>query len=147
MRALLVVLGLVLLGGAAWLLWPQGPKTAPAEKPTLPDGAMTEEERRAYVAEFVRAAEVRIVDDTKPGSDEPVPGLKRVVGKVLNEGERWVDKVVLKVDVKDGQGDVLGSEFHDVVEVGRLEPGEGQEFAFQIRDRPDFSGSFDYELQ
>jgi len=146
MRAIFVVLGLLVIGGAAWLLWP-APAPAPTETPSLPDGAMTEEERRAYVQEFVRAAEVRIVDDTKPDSDEPVPGLKRVVGKVLNEGDRWVDKVILEIDVKNGQGDVLGSEFHDVVEVGRLEPGEGREFAFQIRDRPQFSGSFDYELQ
>ncbi|MEM1023221.1 MAG: hypothetical protein AAGD10_09280 [Myxococcota bacterium] len=147
MRALLIGLALLAVGVSAWMLWPRSPRQAPVSAPKLPEGAMTETERRAYVEAFVRAAEVRIVPDTKPDSDEPVPGLKRVVGKVLNEGERWVDKVVLKLDVKDGAGEVLGSEFHDVVEIGRLEPGQGLEFAFQIRDRSKFEGDFEYRLQ
>lgn len=130
----------------AFFLWPQKVDQAPVSAPQLAPGEMTEEERVAYVKANVRAADLDIVPDTKPGMDEEVPGLMRVTGKLVNEGDRWVDKVIVVVYPKDAAGEVLGVEQADVVET-RLEPEEIIDFHFQVRKRPEYSGNFDHELR
>jgi len=108
---------------------------------------MTDEEREAYVREHVRVFDLKVGPDLKPGSDEPVPGLLRVRGKVANEGEETIDTVVVVVLPKNETGKVIAMEQQDVIIDAPFTPGEVREFSFQIRDRPEFAGAFDHELR
>ncbi|HJL43977.1 MAG TPA: FxLYD domain-containing protein [Myxococcales bacterium LLY-WYZ-16_1] len=144
------VVALVALGGiglAAYLgLGGTELPEAPPPVDTEPDGPMTEKERIAYVEEFVRVSDLAIGPDLDPDGNE-VPGLQRVSGKLRNTGDRPVDKVIVAVFPKDERGNVLGVEQQDVIERGVLEPGEVEEFRFQVRERKAFSGRFDHEVR
>jgi hypothetical protein len=141
--ALLIAAALGL--GAWWWLGRSPEPVAPVSKPK--PGVMTEEERQAYVREHVRAVDLKIGPDLKPGTDEPVPGLLRVTGKVINEGDETIDAVVVVVLPKNEEGEVMAMDQQDVIIDDPFEPGEIREFRFQVRDRPGFSGAFDHELR
>lgn len=141
-----IVAALFAAGGAAWFVL--GQREEPAASVGSPQpGLMTEEERQAYVKEHVRVVDLKVGPDTKPDSEEPVPGLLRVTGKVINEGDREIDRVVVVVFPKDGKGEVMAIDQQDVIIDLPFEPDEIREFRFQIRDRPGFSGTFDHELR
>jgi len=146
-RVLIAILALVVGGGtAAWLTTRSRHEAPAASGPSKP-GVMSEEERQAYVAESVRAVDLVVGPDTKPDSDEVVPGLLRVRGKVINEGDLTIDTVVVVMFPKDGAGKVMAMDQQDVIIDAPFEPGDVREFEFQIRDRPGFSGAFDHELR
>jgi hypothetical protein len=148
-RAVAVGLGLIIVVvlGAVFFRDVSEPPPAPPQPEPFADGRMSEEERLRYIADHVQLADVAIGPDTEPDSDQPVPGLLRVTGKILNQGDRWIDKAVLVVYPKDAQGEVLAVDQSDVIPKGRLKAGAVDEFSFQIRDREEFSGDFDFELQ
>ncbi|MEL6190090.1 MAG: FxLYD domain-containing protein [Myxococcota bacterium] len=145
---LLVTLGAGLLVLAAWLMSSGSPPpVAPAEGPP-PQGPMTEEERLAYIRAFVRIDGLAIGPDLRPDSDEPVPGLLRVQGEVVNEGEREIERVFLEVFPMDDAGAVLAAHVEDVVRRGgALEPGQRRAFRFTIPDKKAFTGRFDHGLR
>lgn len=144
-RISVLVMVLVLLG-LGWWMFAAGPDQVAAPTP-VDDGVMTDEEREAYVKEFVRAVDLRIGPDRKPDSDEVVPGLLRVTGKVINEGDETIDTVVVVILPKNAEGKVMAMDQQDVIIDEPFEPEEIREFHFQIRDRPGFSGAFDHELR
>lgn len=145
-RWIAAALALVVAGGTAWWISSEG-ETASTRVREPDDGVMTDAEREAYVKEFVRAVDVKVGADTKPESDEAVPGLLRVTGKVINEGDETIDRVVMVVFPKDAKGEVIAMDQQDVIIDAPLEPDEIREFRFQIRDRPEFSGAFDHEVR
>ncbi len=148
MRWLLIVVVVLGLGGAAYVwLAPSDEAPSPSSSTEGKSGLMTEDERLEYVKNFVRAVDLEIGPDTKPDSTEPVPGLLRVKGKVINEGDRALDKVVVAIYPKNEDGEVMAVDQQDVIGRPDLEPEEIREFEFQVRDRPGFSGTFDHALK
>lgn len=148
-----LVMVFLLLGGAAGLLYvayrAAGAK-AKQEKTAAethgPDGPMTEEERIAYVKAHVRVEGLELGPDTEPDSDKVVPGLYRVTGTVVNEGDRKIDKVILAVYPKNEAGRVLGSYVENIAD-GGLAPGASGSFRFVVPEKKEYGGTFDYKVR
>jgi hypothetical protein len=142
---LVVALGLAIAGW--WLLLRAEPAPAPPP-PTKGGGPMSEAERIAYVKEHVTLEAFEVAPDTKPDSDEPVPGLLRVKGEIANRGPRPVSKVVVAVYPRDAAGEVVAAYVEDVLkERSSLEPGAQERFEFTIPDRSTPAGDFARELR
>jgi hypothetical protein len=162
-----IVIGLVLVGaaGVAWaLLKPREPGAADQMAKAVVEHtaagqavskavALAEQEREEYVrAGKVEIKELKIDPDTKPGLDggvEFVPGLLRVSGQVVNNGDKTVGSARLTVTTYDDANKVLGVYVEDVIKQapGVLGPGESRPFKWQIPDKKGFSGKFDQKLQ
>ncbi len=145
------LLALVILVGAAALGFyllrnPKSELPAVASQDAGP-GGMTDEEREAYVKEFVAVSDVKVGPDTKPNSTEEVPGLLRVTGQVRNNGARSVDKIVFSFFPKDDAGAVLGAYVENLAKTAPLAPGASRPFFFQIPKKPNFNGTFDHQLR
>lgn len=109
---------------------------------------MTEAERIAYVKEFVKVEELKMGPDKKPDSEEPVPGLLRIEGEVVNAGSRSVDRVIFAFYPKGQDGEVLSAHFEDVVRKGGgLKPGQRRSFRFTIPDKKAIDKAFGHELR
>ncbi len=143
MPALLLV-GCALV--ASFLVQPEPKKEAVPVTPNR-NQRMTEEERMAYVAEYIQVTELTVGADVEPDGREAVPGLQRVEGFVSNQGSRWIDEVILVFYAKDAAGNVMAVEQNDVIPKGRLEPGQKRPFSFRVRERSSSSGAFDFELR
>lgn len=122
---------------------------SPSPKPEAAlDGPMTEEERRAYVRAHVKVEDLEIGPDLKAGAEDPVAGLLRVRGQMVNTGGRAVERVIFALYPKDEEGRVIASHLHDAVrQGGPLEPGERRDFRFTIPNRGGAGGAFDHELR
>lgn len=150
--ALIVLVFVAAVAAAVAYLWlstsgpaSPGPTSVQAD---APEREMTEAERLEYLGAHVLLDDLKIVPDTKPGLDEVVPGLLRVVGTVRNNGERRLSKAYVHIFPKDKAGKVLGSHVENVVKKGgALAPGESRDFRFLIPEKPDFSGDFGHDLR
>lgn len=150
---ILFVILFVGVGAVFWAMY-QAAKMGPKHDGKTVDAAVVVEEgemdeaaRLEYVKQFIRVNDLTIGPDLKPDSEEPVPGLLRVSGQVVNSGERSINKVNLFVYPQDDQGEVLGSHIQDVVVGPALTPGEVRPFKFQIPEKKAFSGQFQHKLE
>ncbi len=144
-----VVMGLAALGAIGTLLYfamPDDKMVAPEEiKKKKADGRMTDEERVAYLNEHVQLQELKLAPDTEPNSEKVVPGLLRITGKVMNQGERTVEEAHLMVLPKNADGKIVSSYIDHVLAKGPLKPGELRPFLFRVPAKPDYDGSFDHK--
>lgn len=147
------ILPILVAAAGAYLLLGGTPSPTPKALPSglkvrdKPLGPMTEAEREAYVRDFVRVEEVRIEPDQDPDGN-PVPGLMRVYGIVINKGEREVHRVVFTIVPKDASGQGMAAYNDDVVhQGGPLGPGQERDFSFTIPKREGFSGQFDQAVR
>lgn len=145
--------GLLVAGGLAYFALAKGsepaakPKAAPAHKVA---GAMTEEERVAYVKQFVQVSDIEIGVDVHvkaDGTSVETPGLLKVTGKVTNTGDKKVRKIVFVLNPKDAEGKVLGTDQEDIAENKVLAPGASRDFSFTIREREGFKGDYEHRLK
>ncbi len=146
--AVALVLGLAGLGFALW--WSLEPPPAepppelrPAQKPPA-SADMTEAERRAYLAQFVRVEEFEVGPDQPSPDEPPVPGLLAVTGEVVNLGERRIERVFLAVHPVDEAGEVLAELLEDVAR--GLPAGARRRFRFTIPEDSSSAG-FEYEIR
>ncbi len=109
--------------------------------------AMSEEERLAYVEKFVAVNDLQLGPDTKPDSTEPVPGLFRVSGTVVNNGDRKIDQINLAVYPENAQGEVIGSYLDNIAGSEGLAPGASRVFHFQIPEKKEYGGTFRHALR
>lgn len=125
-----------------------GGRGGPAAVPGDATGEMSEAERVEYVKQNVRVEDLKVGPDTKPDGPEPVPGLLRISGTLVNAGPKVVKSVHLAVYPKDAAGKVLGSHMEDpLVKTGPLAPGESRDFWFHIPEKRDFAGDFGHSLR
>ena len=110
-------------------------------------GFANEEERLAYVAEHVVVNELQLVPDTKPDSEEIVPGLFRVTGIVINKGDRKIDRIILNVFPENAQGEVIGTYVQNIAGAKGLEPGATQDFKFQVPEKKEYGGKFRHAVR
>jgi hypothetical protein len=108
---------------------------------------MSEEQRVAYLEKFVSITEIELVPDTKPDSDEVVPGLFRVKGVVTNRGDQKLDKIMLAVYPENAQGEVIGSYIQNIAGATGLEPGGTRDFHFQVPEKKEYGGKFRHTLR
>ena len=108
---------------------------------------MNEEERKAYVEKYVSVTDLQLVQDTKPDSDEPVPGLFRVTGIVTNQGDQKLTKVELHVYPEDATGKVLGSYIQNIAGPTGLLPGATRDFRFQVPEKKEYGGKFSHQVK
>ena len=140
--------------GLAWVYF-QGQAKVAGAGPSAPTagapaatGAMSEAERQAYVKDHVTVEALRVLPDTKPNSEEVVPGLLRVAGTLRNNGPRRLEEVHLSIYPKDAAGQVLGSHMEDPLgKTGGLAPGESRDFWFHIPEKKGFAGEFGHSLR
>lgn len=152
--------GLVmLLGLAGYFIWgrePEAPAAAPKASATAskaPAGeapvVMTPAERTAYVESNVTVSELEVKPDTKPdgeGGQIPVGGLLQVTGTVMNNGDKPVTPVNLRIDLVGDNDEVLASITDDVTKGRPLAPATPKPFKFTVPDRKNFSGKFLHKL-
>jgi hypothetical protein len=110
-------------------------------------GFANEEERIAYVAKHVAVTDLQLVPDTKPDSDEIVPGLFRVTGIVVNNGDQKLDKIILSVYPENAQGEVIGSYVENIAGAKGLEPGGTHDFKFQVPEKKEYGGKFRHTVR
>lgn len=152
-KTVIVILLLVGVAAGAGLAWRamQVPDAAVAAKAAAAKdltSEMSDEKRGEYLKEFGAVDDLKIAPDTKPDSDDIVPGLLRVVGTVRNNGPRRLHKAFVYIYPKDGQGEVLGSHVENVVKKGGpLAPGESRDFRFLIPEKKAFEGDFGHSLR
>ena len=108
---------------------------------------MSEEQRVAYVEKFVVVKDLELVQDTKPNSEEPVPGLFRVKGVVTNNGDQKLDKIMLNVFPENANGDVIGSYIQNIAGPTGLAPGGTRDFHFQVPEKKEYGGKFRHTLR
>ncbi len=146
---LLLLVGLAAGAGLAWrAMQDSGPEAAIESAAEDLTSEMTDEERGEYLKKFGAVDDLKIVPDTKPDSDDVVPGLMRVVGTVRNNGPRRLHKAFVYIYPKDAQGEVLGSHVENVIKKGGpLAPGESRDFRFLIPDKKAFEGEFGHSLR
>ena len=149
-------LGAVVVAGLVATVWLVDTKSATKAINDSPIGKavknalVPEEERRAYVADFVTVRDLELLPDTKPVGDggvAPVPGLLRDGGVVRNAGTRPVTPVNLVVHLLDGTNDVLGTFIEEVTSKRKLDPGAERRFEFKVPDKKGFEGKFLHSLR
>ena len=123
--------------------------TAPVKRDAGPgdDTIVDEEERLAYIAQFVTVTGLEVGPDQKPDDAGPVGGLFSVKGTVKNNGTRGLKTIRLVVHPQDASGNVLGTNIQDVLFNKRLGPGESRDFKFVIPEKKEFAGKFTHELR
>lgn len=107
---------------------------------------MSETERAAYVKDNLRIERFSVGPQPKPDSEEVVPGVLKVEGTLINEGDRVVHKVTVMVTTKNEANEVRSTFQESVVERRALQPKESRPFKFRIPDRPEYK-AFDYQLR
>jgi hypothetical protein len=122
------------------------------QKGTAPEaakagGVMSEEERLAYITANVTVNDLVVGPDQMPDRPEPVPGLLRVSGIVVNKGAAKLDRIHLAIYPKDAGGKVLGSYIENIAGKEGLDAGASRPFKFQIPEKKEFSGLFDHKLR
>jgi hypothetical protein len=110
-------------------------------------GFANEEERLAYVAKHVVVNDLQLVPDTKPDSDEIVPGLFRVTGIVVNNGDQKLDEIILQVFPENAQGEVIGTYVQNIAGPQGLEPGGTRDFKFQVPEKKEYGGKFRHAVR
>jgi hypothetical protein len=108
---------------------------------------MTEAERKEYLEKFVVVNDLQLVPDTKPDSDEPVPGLFRVTGIVHNQGEQHLDRIDLHVFPENASGDVIGAYIQNIAGPKGLGPGATRDFRFQVPEKKEYGGKFSHSVR
>lgn len=152
-KSAIIVLVFVALGCAAGAYFFLGNAEVTNPGPSAqaaddPNREMTDEERAEYIKANVTVTDLKIVPDTKPGLDEVVPGLLRVVGTVSNNGPRPLAKAYLHIFPKDKMGKVLGSHIENLAKKGGpMAPGESREIRFLIPEKKEFAGDFGHDLR
>lgn len=149
-KTTVLVLVVLLAAGAfgAYMMFSPEVSNPQVKLPEVKEGPMSEEERVAYVKAHVILEGLQILPDTKPDSDEPVPGLLRVKGEVENQGEQALEKLMVAVYPRDAAGEVVAAHMEDVLNKGPdLKPGARRDFSFTIPDRGTADGDFDHELR
>jgi hypothetical protein len=112
-----------------------------------PSGKLTEEQRLVYVQQHIVVSEIQLVPDTKPDSDEVVPGLFRVSGVVVNNGDRKIDLITLTVHPENAAGEVIGTYNENIAGAKGLEPGAKREFKFQVPEKKEYGGRFRHTVR
>lgn len=149
----------MVLGLGAYFIWgrePEAPVTAPKTSATAsraptgePPVVMTPAERTAYVETNVTVSELEVKPDTKPdgeGGQLPVGGLLQVTGTVMNNGDKPVTPVNLRIDLVGDNDEVLASVTDDITKGRPLAPATPKPFKFTVPDRKSFSGKFLHKL-
>lgn len=152
-KTAVVVLVILVLGaaGLAYVFYEgeaaEAPKQAEAAAEADPNAPMTEEERAEYLRTHVRIEGLEIAPDTKPDSDEPVPGLLRVKGTVTNAGGRRLERIYLAVYPQDDTGEVIGSYVENITAKKPLDPKQSGDFSFVIPKKKEYAGTFDHAVR
>lgn len=149
----------MLLGLGAYFFWgrePEAAVTAPTTSATASKAptaeapvVMTPAERTAYVESNVTVTELEVKPDTKPdgeGGQIPVGGLLQVTGTVMNNGDKPITPVNLRIDLVGDNDEVLASITDDVTKGRALAPATPKPFKFTVPDRKNFSGKFNHKL-
>lgn len=110
-------------------------------------GVLTEEQRLVYVQQHVVVSEIQLVPDTKPDSDEVVPGLFRVSGVVVNNGDHKIDLITLTVHPENAAGEVIGTYNENIAGPKGLEPGAKRDFKFQVPEKKEYGGRFRHTVR
>ncbi len=142
---LAIVCAVLLAGGLAYKFTsaPEEPKVKlPSERAQAP-GEMTDEERQEYVKTNVSHHDIELGVDTKPGSDEPVPGLLLVTGEIKNNGDRTLKRLNMNILMEDGKGEVFSSFVENVLrKKGPLAGGKSRKVRFHVPDKKEYKGKF-----
>ena len=107
---------------------------------------LSEEDRAAYMESGLKLEDFSVGPEFKPGTEEPVPGLLKVQGKVANVGDKTVHVAHVEVITKGEDGKVRSSFLHNVLERGALAPGEVRPFSFRIPDKSEYK-DFEHRLR
>ncbi len=107
---------------------------------------MTEADRRAYLESSVVVEGFRVGPELKPGTDERVPGVLKVEGRLRNTGDRVLQEAHLALDTKTALGAVHSTILQDLLRRGPLGPGDDRRFSFRIPDKPEYE-DFGFRLQ
>jgi hypothetical protein len=109
--------------------------------------AMSEAQRKEYLEQFVTVTDLQLVPDTKPDSDEVVPGLFRVTGFVHNKGDQKLDRIDLHVFPENTAGDVIGAYIQNIAGPTGLAPGATRDFRFQVPEKKEYGGKFSHSVR
>jgi hypothetical protein len=148
-----IVVAAAIAGAAIYLRGeppkPSVPPVAKSEPGAAVDDAITnDEERLAYVTQFVAMKALTVGAKAKPGDDAGVmAGLLEARGEIVNEGTRAVRSVRVVVFLKDASDEVIGTYIDDALDGRRLGPGESRAFTIDVPEKREYAGRFSHALR